>query len=173
MIGLDGHAELEAGALPSATQVAAILREERQRALGDAMGIVVSEVRASIPRRTGRTAERVTYLIMVVGDQVIGQFIPGSKVLEWLEEGTGIYGPQHEVIRPRNAQALRFRNRGGRASGGAYRRGSWAFAAFVRGIKPRKYVEHAFTKTEARRQAALERGADRAAARIERARGRR
>jgi hypothetical protein len=157
-----GHVEIVGGHPPGPGEVDRILREERVHAVDQAMGVIVGEVRASVPKVTGETARRVSHTIMVIGNKVIGQFVPGSAVLEWLEEGTGIYGPAHHLIQPRSAQALRFPNR--RGSGV---RGPWAFAKFVRGIRPRRYVENAYEKTDARRQTALQHGADRAAARIE------
>ena len=71
----------------------------------------------------------------------------------YLEYGTGLYGPRHHWIEPRNAKALRFpgavgagtpftlagRKRKGKAGAGA----RYVFARRVRGIRPRRYARDA------------------------------
>ncbi|MEV3855503.1 HK97 gp10 family phage protein [Streptomyces sp. NPDC050095] len=50
----------------------------------------------------------------------------------WYQEvGTGLYGPEHRLIFPRRAKALRFRPRGG---------GRVVFAKWVRGSRPQHFM---------------------------------
>jgi hypothetical protein len=57
-----------------------------------------------------------------------------------MNDGTGIYGPRGQVIRPKSKKALKFTTKGG----------TTVFAKYVRGIKPRRFVEKSITQTERR-----------------------
>ena len=54
-----------------------------------------------------------------------------GEVVLFLEKGTGIYGPLKKRIYPKEKKALRWYDR---------KKGKWAFAKSVKGIKPRHFV---------------------------------
>lgn len=58
-----------------------------------------------------------------------------TKYLGWVNDGTGIYGPRHQVIRPRHASVLHFHWRGK----------EW-FLKSVKGQKGQKFVERSMTE---------------------------
>ncbi len=58
---------------------------------------------------------------------------------EWVNNGTGIYGERGDVIRPRKASVLVFKVHG-----------ETVFTKYVRGIKPRRFVEKSIKNTKKR-----------------------
>ncbi|SDY71855.1 HK97 gp10 family phage protein [Thermoactinomyces sp. DSM 45892] len=58
----------------------------------------------------------------------------------YTNDGTGIYGPRRQPIRPRSGQALVFQSQG-----------RTVFARSVRGMKGRKYIEKSIEQTEHRK----------------------
>ena len=67
-------------------------------------------VRPRIPRQTGRGAEqtRVRVRTDIEGHHVtVGPSRDVAWRLKFVESGTGIYGPRHQLIRPRHAQSFR------------------------------------------------------------------
>lgn len=55
--------------------------------------------------------------------------------LPWVNDGTGLYGPLHHVIRPKHASVLHF-----------YWRGNEWFLKSVRGQRPKRFVERSMTE---------------------------
>lgn len=80
-------------------------RKVAREAGNAALGVV----RPRIPRQTGRAAQetRVRVRSDIEGHHVT---VGPSKNVAWrvkfVEDGTGIYGPRHRVIRPRRARAF-------------------------------------------------------------------
>ena len=54
----------------------------------------------------------------------------------WVHDGTGIYGPRGQPIRPRRARFLRFRPRGS---------GKWVYAKQVKGMRPNPFLRNALS----------------------------
>ncbi|MFE2934962.1 HK97 gp10 family phage protein [Streptomyces sp. NPDC059278] len=59
----------------------------------------------------------------------------------YVHEGTGIYGPKGQMIRPKRGQYLVFESRNARTT--APGRGRMVFAREVRGVRPRRYLLNA------------------------------
>ena len=91
-----------------------------------------------------------------------------------VHEGTGIYGPEGEEIKPKNAKALKFfwKKTGqtmifkgdldtpqekGRFAAWARARGMTPVFSWVKGMKPRPYAEEAINETSGRTQEFAER----------------
>lgn len=110
----------------------------------------LGQLRQRIPVRSGQTRGRMTYRVVEQHNELIGEIggksisRSGFNILKGLEEGTGIYGPNKQMIRPVNASVLRFTVGGAPVSG---RGGNVVFARHVRGMKPRR--PFALTKKEA------------------------
>jgi hypothetical protein len=102
-------------------------------------------------RRTGTSMRSLATDVQVVGGEVHGTVGTNYAPVLYVNEGTGLYGPTGQVIRPTRARALRFpepgnrgftlagRQRSGRAGQGA----RWVYARYVRGIRPRRYAQQA------------------------------
>lgn len=148
---------------------------ERVRAIGtQAMQQAVLEterewkLRAERSRRTGTYMRSITSRVVQVANGVrgyVGSAVPQAR---WLEQGTGLYGPEHHWIVPKQASVLRFPAGGGGSHGfsatgaptgftpsagfratGQQRQGaaggaaSFVFAKRVRGIRPRRFAHDA------------------------------
>ena len=98
----------------------------------------------SFTRRTGATGASLA----VQSVTPTSAAIYSNKVAKFLDQGTGLYGPAHRKITPKQAKVLAWRTGGGsvlRATGAA-RKGragagaGWAFARSVRGVKPHPFI---------------------------------
>lgn len=107
-------------------------------------------VRAMEPnRKTGTSMRSVATEVIADGGVVEGRVGTNYPPVRYQSGGTGLYGPHHEVIRPKQAQALRWPNTGGggftlagrQRSGAAGAGASWVFAKYVRGVRPKHYFE--------------------------------
>lgn len=141
-----------------------IVMQEAHRAMLDAThtteaiwhGRLVPGVRGY---RTGHYARSITSTVTpeaeaIARNKVEGRIGTNVIYARYLEYGTGLYGPEHHWITPKNAQALRFpagpvgpgtpftwagRQRSGRAGAMA----KWVYARRIRGIVPRRYARDA------------------------------
>jgi len=86
------------------------------------------------PVNTGRLRASIEAKLVRYGDNVA--VIVGTNVeyAMYQHEGTGIYGPQGQPIRPRNAKFLRFKPKGS---------GAYVFAREVRGSMPTFFLKRA------------------------------
>jgi Bacteriophage protein of unknown function (DUF646). len=63
-----------------------------------------------------------------------------SRYVNWVNDGTGIYGPRGQLIRPKTARLL-----------GPFKyKGRMIAVPWIRGIKPRKFVEKSIRQTKRR-----------------------
>lgn len=112
---------------------------------------------AGIHRRTGASIGSIKSELAVMGsdgqiggmtgdvDGFRGQHTLGSKVLHWLNDGTGIFGPAHRRIVPVHARAMRWAAGSTRLTG-THRAGataSWVFARSTAGMPARPFFEAA------------------------------
>lgn len=105
---------------------------------------VQGELKRGTPRKTGTTAR--SWQVGSVGETTAT--VTGSIVNLWIDEGTGVYGPEHRRITPRAARALAFhagpagslrlsgRPRAGRAGAAA----SLVVVRSVRGMRARPFI---------------------------------
>ncbi|MFJ9719883.1 HK97 gp10 family phage protein [Streptomyces sp. NPDC101213] len=87
---------------------------------------------ALCPKRSGRTSRSFRSEVKVEGDKVVGRVWSDDPVVEWLEKGTGIYGPRGQRIYPRRAKVLRWED-GGRVF----------FAPSIKGMRPQPFMRRA------------------------------
>lgn len=142
------------GGRPADPAVAAnIVGEEARSALRRGMGVLETDVknRQARRRRTGNEMRQTSLEIRREGTDVVGELRGRAMETRLLEEGTGIYGPRHRMIRPRRARALRFPEAGnpgftlaGRQRAGRRGRAArWIYARQIRGIRARHTFEDA------------------------------
>lgn len=67
-----------------------------------------------------------------------------ANYAEYVNSGTGLYGPHKTLIRPTTKKALKFTPNKGKF------KGMTIFTPYSRGIKPNPYVERSIEKTEKR-----------------------
>jgi len=111
---------------------------EAQRQMEKKATQVQTLARQNLLRSTGFDTGRLSASIKVEKITINGvvAFKVGTKVPYWIyiHEGTGIYGPKGEPIKPKNAKALRWRGPGGDV----------IFARSVKGIPPNPFLRDAF-----------------------------
>jgi hypothetical protein len=88
------------------------------------------------PKRidTGRLRSSInTQVVSRNGDPAV---LVGTNVhyAMFVHEGTGLYGPRHQVIRPKNRRFMRFRPRGSRR---------WVYARQTRGMPGNPFLRNA------------------------------
>lgn len=118
--------------------------ERRLRAIGEPRPVLkalqiatVSEAQARVPRKTGHLQRSIRPGRLTDDYAVVEAKTPYA---EYVEKGTGIYGPRRQKIVPKKAKVLAWRTNT-RLSGRARVSGSgWAFAQSVRGRKATPYL---------------------------------
>lgn len=168
-----GHVEMSGGHPPSSSVVRAIVMREASIAMTQSLAVVQRDwqqrANRAGARRTGTYLRSITFNVTISGGIVLG--VIGSRVrhAEYLERGTGLYGPRHQWIVPKSARALRFPAGGGHTtavsgartfragqgltlsgrqrSGRAGKNAGYIFARRVRGIMPRHYAHDAVVST--------------------------
>jgi hypothetical protein len=171
-------ASMGKGGPPPASVVATVTREETRAALDRGLAHVQrSWMELAAPsRRTGAYLRSIHPVIVPLGPVGwSGSVVATVPYAQWLEEGTGIYGPRHEMIRSTGGGVLRFPEPGNRGftlsgrqrSGRAGRNARYVFASSVRGIRPRHYGRDAVLASRAAFDAEIQGAGERIAARIE------
>ena len=144
---------------PSSARVARIAAEEMREGAEEAGSIVKAAVLGlmSADRRSGSSMGSVYVDVDFHGTEKVTLSVGATdEAVRYMDEGTGLYGPERQVIRPRKGRVLRFPNRG---TGGftlgdtvrAGRRGRaarYVHATFVRGVMPRHYFRRAEVMVE-------------------------
>lgn len=106
--------------------------------------------RRKAPADTGTLKRSIITEMSTVGGVPVAQVGTNLEYALFVHEGTGIYGPRGQVIRPRTAKVLRwprvnnnYRSTGGprRYKGG--RTAAYSYARFVRGVRPRPFLREA------------------------------
>ncbi|WP_435111317.1 hypothetical protein [Nocardiopsis synnemataformans] len=80
---------------------------------------------------TGRLKGSIRFTVRVQGSRVIGTVGSMVQYAPYHHEGTGIYGPRRQPIRPVKAKVLAFKPKGSRAT---------VFATQVRGARPNPFL---------------------------------
>jgi hypothetical protein len=147
-----------------AGEARAIMGAEVLKAAHSAEEVIHSEVLALMApdKDTGASMEHIYHHSSVVGANIVAEVGSDYDPVKWMDQGTGLYGPQGQLIYPQTAKVLAFPNPGAQFFGG----GSKAFAKFSRGILPRHYFERARLASAARVDALFAKAGERIAARL-------
>jgi len=161
--------------------VAAAFHKAAELQMRKAMLVVEGNAKRLAPFRTGTLRRSITSLV-VAGDNGSVTGTVGTNIFygEYLEKGTGLYGPRHRLIVPIHARALAWPRGGyastrggngrmtqgsagpGRTLAGRRRKGAaggaaaTSFAMSVRGIQPRRFFEEATSTSQTQVMAELE-----------------
>lgn len=87
------------------------------------------------PGGAGHTVANEIGYATFVEEDVIGFRARLGQIAKWQAFGTGLYGPLHQVIRPRTARALHF-----------FIDGTEFFRAWVRGVRPNAFLGRAYRR---------------------------
>lgn len=111
---------------------------------------VRNTARRLAPVDNGTLKNSITMQITSEAGELVARVGTNIKYARFVHDGTGLYGPRKQVIRPRQAKALRWKvgavvGAPGRAS---KRTVGYAFAKFVRGSKPNPFLRNALKAAE-------------------------
>lgn len=109
------------------------------------LNMLADKARLKAPVATGALQSSITYEIGVEGGKIVGVVGSNLKYAPYVELGTGVYGPKHAPIRPKNKKILAWVSSGPRPTTpagwkAAQREGRAVFALQVRGMKARPYL---------------------------------
>lgn len=141
------HTEFIGDRPPPPAEIMAKVSRHMYKGARRAGDVLEAAVHAEMSRdaKSSRSMRSVTAEVEVISpdhmELTVGSSDPAVK---WMTEGTGIYGPMRQLIRPLRARVMRFPHRGVRYGGQVRIVGDYAFAAWVRGIRPRNYFESAY-----------------------------
>lgn len=93
----------------------------------------------SNPKRvnTGRLRSDVKTTIVTFGGKPRVRVGTSLKYAIFVHEGTGLYGPLHHLIVPKNKKALRWKSKGGKGKKG------YTFSKWSRGMQPNPFLRNA------------------------------
>lgn len=111
---------------------------------------VRNTARRLAPVDNGTLKNSIAMQITSENGELVARVGSNLKYARFVHEGTGLYGPRKQVIRPVRAKALRWKvgavtGQPGRAS---KRTTGYAFAKFVRGSKPNPFLRNALKAAE-------------------------
>jgi len=113
----------------------------------------LSGVTGSGPRRINTGHLRASITVKLVVRPMDLAVRVGTNVLyaTWVHDGTGIYGPKHTPIRPKQAKVLVFRSKIYGAKKGKYQ--GFVFAKSVKGMKPNPFLKNALSAADSKNPA--------------------
>lgn len=91
---------------------------------------VANQARQRAPVDTGTLRASISTSVSSRGGKMVGTVQSALQYAIFVHEGTGLFGKNHRVIKPRRKQVLRFQPRGG----------GEVFAKFVRGQHPQPFL---------------------------------
>lgn len=106
--------------------------------------LLISGAGAGHPKRvaTGQTRSSIqVQLRRATGGSPLVRVGSGLKKALWIHEGTGIYGPRRQLIRPTRASVLVFPSAKYGAKKGKFR--GMVAVRYVRGMRPNKFLKDA------------------------------
>jgi len=98
---------------------------------------------AGIPRRvdTGRLRASIRTIVLIIDGKPAVRIGTGLRYARWVHDGTGLYGPLHHYILPKNKKVLRWKTKGPKQLGG----GAYVFARRSSGMKPNPFLKNALS----------------------------
>lgn len=113
-----------------------------QKAVKRTVDLTVTELRGNLQKNSPVNHGKMQSGWLIAGNSVgeLNQKIYSSAVYtKYVNDGTGIYGPRGRLIRPKTKKALAFQYKGKKV-----------VVPYVKGIKPRKFVEKSIQQTKKR-----------------------
>ena len=111
-----------------------------QRGVTKSTAYVTQQVVSNAPRITGNLKRSIHSEVTSLGSSLSGKIIQDSGIASYgryVEEGTGLYGPYHKVIRPKNGKVLSWKINGVKI-----------YASYIKGMTGRLYMRRAFDESK-------------------------
>lgn len=131
--------KIDLSALRSGVRVAllsseGVVRQDLQRRCGNVRDQARANLRSRSKISSGRIASTIRFVTVATPDGARGQVGSDLPEAEWVERGTGVYGPHRTPIVPVRAKKLRFQQR---------RSGRVLYRDSVQGQPGKHYLEDA------------------------------
>lgn len=110
-----------------------VVAQEMVSAMKDATIIVESEAKINAGFVTGTLARSITSTVVPLGGTTKGIVSASASYAEFVEEGTGLFGPKKQLIKPKDKKALAWNGPNG-----------MIFAKSTKGMKPKYYMKKAY-----------------------------
>ncbi|AIS32485.1 phage-related protein [Methanobacterium formicicum] len=113
-----------------------------QKAVKRTVDLSVMELRGNLQRNSPVDHGKMQGSWLIAGQfagELNQKIISSALYTKFVNDGTGLYGPRGQLIRPKTARKLAFVYKGKKIA-----------VPYVRGIKPRKFVEKSIRETERR-----------------------
>lgn len=113
-----------------------------QKAVRRAVDLTVMELKGNLQKNSPVDEGKMQGSWLIAGNSVgtLNQKIVSSALYtKYVNDGTGIYGPKGQLIKPKTARLLSFVYKGKKIA-----------VPYVRGIKPRRFIEKSITQTQRR-----------------------
>lgn len=91
---------------------------------------VAKRARQLVPRRSNELAQSIRTRVLRHGNSYMGEVEATAPHALFVHDGTGLWGPRHDYIRPRRAKMLHWVDYGG----------AHVYASKVRGVPPRPFL---------------------------------
>lgn len=117
--------------------------ETTKKAVRRAVDLSVMELRGNLQRNSPVDHGKMQGSWLIAGQftgELNQKIISSAVYTKWVNDGTGIYGPRGQLIRPKT----------GRLLGPFKYKGKMIAVPYVRGIRPRKFVEKSIRQTKRR-----------------------
>lgn len=106
-----------------------------REAVRDRAEQVAEVARRIVPSDSGTLRDSIKVQVRRQGNQTVGIVEATAKHAMWVHQGTGLYGPHRQRIRPKRAKFLHWTDKGGQ---------EW-FRRSVRGMKGRPFLTDALS----------------------------
>lgn len=116
-----------------------IVAREITSAMKDSTLAIENQAKQNVGFVTGTLARSISSVVAPLSGSVKGYVSASASYARYVEEGTGLFGPQHQLIKPKNAKSLAWKGSGG-----------MVFAKSSKGMKPRKFMRMAYYYTRQR-----------------------
>lgn len=98
----------------------------------------------SNPRRidTGRLRASIRTIVIMIDGKPAVRIGTGVKYARYVHDGTGLYGPHHRYILPKNKKVLRWKVKGPKKLVG---KGGYVYAKRSSGMRPNPFLKNALS----------------------------
>lgn len=116
-----------------------IVAAEILSAMKDSTLLVEGEAKADAGFVTGNLARSINSAVVPLGGDVKGIVSASASYASFVNDGTGLFGPKHELITPKNKKAMRWKGSGG-----------FIFAKSTKGQHAKKFMEKGYAAAKQR-----------------------
>jgi HK97 gp10 family phage protein len=114
-----------------------IVSDEITSAMKDSTLLVEGKAKANVPKITSNLARTINSAVVPLGAEVKGIVSASANYARFVEEGTGLFGPKKELIRPKTKKFMKWNGSNGPV-----------FARTTKGQHPKHFMRDAFNSSK-------------------------